>query len=56
MGLISTHICKTISKLTIERVVDFPTQKKVLVFTNDLYWLIELWVGDVLSKLEEIFA
>lgn len=59
---------KTISKLTIERVVDFPTQKKVVAFTNDLYEPIELWVGDeytaigqwtdsdVQAKLEEIFA
>jgi|694.fasta_scaffold16253_10 hypothetical protein len=59
---------KTINKLTIERVVDFPTEKKVVAHTNDLYNPIVLWSGDeytaigqwtdsdVLAKLEELFA
>jgi hypothetical protein len=59
---------KTISKLTIERVVDFPVEKKVVAFTKDLHEPIVLWTGeeydnigqwtnsDVLARVEEIFA
>lgn len=42
---------KTISKLTIDRVVDFTNEKKVIAFSNDIFNPIELWVGDEYTKI-----
>ena len=59
---------KTLSSLTIDRVVDLQGDKKVFAIINELYEPVDLWVGadydavgqwtdtDVANRIREIFA
>ena len=58
---------KTINEISINRMVDLPQQKKVLVFTNELGQVV-LWEGtaydaigqwtdqDVIARLNELYS
>lgn len=42
---------KTLTKLTVERVVDLPKEKKVIAFLSELMDRVELWSGDEYDKI-----